>query len=82
MILVGRKRKVGTAGRFGARVGKKDREKIVEIERIQRQRHVCPNCGMKKVKRVAKGIWECKKCKTKFAGTSYYPKSELISKEG
>jgi large subunit ribosomal protein L37Ae len=73
---MGRTKKVGTAGRFGARYGKKVREKVAEIEKIQRQRHICPKCGMKKAKRIAKGIWKCKKCGAKFTGLSYYPKPE------
>ncbi|MEM5802203.1 MAG: 50S ribosomal protein L37ae [Candidatus Aenigmatarchaeota archaeon] len=71
---MGRTKKVGTAGRFRAGYGKKIREKIAEIEKIQKQKHICPYCGRPKVKRVAKGIWECKKCGNKFTGLCYYPK--------
>lgn len=70
---MGRKKKVGTAGRFGPRYGKKVREKIAEIEAIQRQKHVCPKCKKKAVKRVSSGVWECLKCGTKFAGKAYVP---------
>ncbi len=73
--------KVGSAGRFGARYGKKVREKIAEIEKLQKQKHLCPRCGEKKVIRISKGIWKCKKCNVKFAGLAYYPKHELIVKE-
>ena len=69
---MGRKKKVGTAGRFGARYGKKVREKVAEIERIQRKRHKCLNCKMYYAKRVAKGIFECKKCGSKFTGGAYW----------
>ena len=68
---MGRKKKVGSAGRFGSRYGRKVREKVAEIEREQKKRHVCPKCKMPYVKRVAAGIWECKKCGTKFAGKAY-----------
>jgi large subunit ribosomal protein L37Ae len=70
---MGRKKKVGTAGRFGPRYGKKAREKIAEIEAIQKQKHICPKCGKKAVKRVSTGIWECLKCGAKFAGKAYFP---------
>ena len=68
---MGRTKKVGTAGRFGARYGKKSRQGMAEIEKLQKQRHICPRCNMLYVKRVAKGIWECRKCGNKFAGPAY-----------
>jgi large subunit ribosomal protein L37Ae len=70
---MGRKKKVGTAGRFGPRYGKKIREKVAEIEAIQRQKHTCPKCGKRGVKRVSTGIWKCLKCGFKFAGKAYFP---------
>lgn len=76
-----RKKKIGAAGRFGPRYGKKARQMVTDIERIQKQRHTCPRCDMPYVKRIAKGIWYCKKCGVKFAGLAYYPKGEAIKKE-
>ncbi len=70
---MGRKKEVGSAGRFGPRYGKKVRKIVSSIEKIQKQRNICPKCNMPYVKRVAKGIWECKKCKIKFAGLAYMP---------
>lgn len=72
---MGRKKKIGSAGRFGSRYGKKVRSKIAEIEKTQRQRHVCPKCNLPHVSRVSAGIWICDKCGTKFSGLSYYPQS-------
>jgi len=66
-------RKIGTAGRFGTRFGVKLRKKISAVEKKLRQAHTCPSCQQKKVKRVAKGIWQCKKCNYKFAGKAYVP---------
>jgi large subunit ribosomal protein L37Ae len=69
-----------TTGRFGSRYGKGIKKKVAEIEKVQKRRHVCPSCGMPYVKRLASGIWVCKKCGTKFAGASYVPKAEIIKK--
>ncbi|GIU68569.1 MAG: 50S ribosomal protein L37ae [Candidatus Pacearchaeota archaeon] len=67
-------KKTKSAGRFGPRYGKKVKDKIVEIESIQRKKQNCPFCGKKGVKRLAKGIWFCKKCNKKFASNAYYLK--------
>jgi large subunit ribosomal protein L37Ae len=77
---VGRKKKIGTAGRFGSRYGKKDRQQVADIEKIQKQRHTCPRCGLPYVKRESTGIWKCKKCGNRFAGMAYYPRSEAFLK--
>lgn len=64
-------KKVGTAGRFGARYGKKLRSKIAEIEKKQKSWHKCPYCAKFKVKRVSVGIWQCRSCGAKFTGKAY-----------
>jgi large subunit ribosomal protein L37Ae len=68
-----RKKKVGAAGRFGPRYGRKVRLAVAEIEAVQRQRHVCPSCGTRAVKREAAGIWSCRKCGVKFAAGAWKP---------
>jgi len=78
---VGRTKKIGTAGRFGNRYGKKDRQKVADIEKIEKQKHLCPNCNMPHVKRFSSGVWICMKCGIKFAGLAYMPKSEAAKKE-
>ncbi len=70
-----RTKKIGSTGRFGARYGVKIRHRVRDIEAKQRQWHVCPNCGRKRLKRESTGIWVCRKCNTKFAGGAYYPKT-------
>ena len=65
-----KKKKIGAAGRFGAGYGK-PRERLIKIEKIQRKKQSCPFCkGI--AKRQAKGIWECNKCKKRFAGGTYH----------
>ena len=61
----------GSSKRFGARYGRKVRARIEKIESELRQKHLCPYCQKNKVKRVAKGIWECSKCSAKFAAKAY-----------
>jgi len=66
-------KKVSSAGRFGVRYGKKIRENVLLVERRQKKKQECPFCK-KIAKRLAKGIWQCKKCKKKFTGGAYYLK--------
>lgn len=70
---MGRKKSIGSAGRFGTRYGRKSRVLISKIEKDQKRRYVCPKCKMPYVKRVSAGIWKCKKCGAKFAGQAYSP---------
>jgi large subunit ribosomal protein L37Ae len=70
---LGRTKKIGSAGRFGPRYGRRPREEVRRIEIIQRSRHICPACGKKSLRRVASGIWACGVCKKKIAGGAYRP---------
>ena len=63
--------KLGSAKRFGARYGSKPKHKFAKIEKEQRKKHLCPYCNTLKVKRVAVGIWHCRKCGSKFTGKAY-----------
>lgn len=67
------KKKVGTAGRFGARYGKSIRQKVSDIEKRAKGKYECPKCHKIKVKRLSAGIWCCKSCDTKFGGKAYSP---------
>jgi large subunit ribosomal protein L37Ae len=68
--------KVGTTGRYGVRYGTKTKKAIREIEGRMKKEKVCPYCERPALKRIAAGVWYCKKCKSKFAGAAYFPKSE------
>jgi large subunit ribosomal protein L37Ae len=65
-------KKTKASGRFGAKHGKKARDKLVKVEDKQRIKQTCPFCKRDGVKRTAKGIWECKRCEKKFASNTYY----------
>jgi len=67
-------KKVGSTGRFGPRYGTKKKKMILKVE-SQTKNLVCPYCERVSLKKVAAGIWYCKKCKTKFAGGAYFPKT-------
>ena len=58
-------------GKFKARYGRKIRMKLAEMEKLQKQRYACPSCGLPYATRVSTGIFECKKCGTKFAAKAY-----------
>ena len=65
-------KKTKSAGRFGARYGRRAKSKLVKIEEKQNKKQMCPFCKKPGVKRVSKGIWKCSKCDKKFAGGTYY----------
>lgn len=68
---MGRTKKVGTSGRFGARCGTAGRKALAVVERGQKGWHKCPSCGQARVKRVSMGVWQCRKCMHKFASGAY-----------
>jgi len=63
--------KLGSAKRFGSRYGSKPKHKFAKIEKEHRKKHKCPYCNKVAVKRVAVGIWHCRKCNSKFTGKAY-----------
>ena len=67
-------KKSKSAGRFGARYGKKIKAKLVKVEEKQRKKQKCPFCEKLGIKKLSKGIWQCtrKKCDKKFASNTYY----------
>ena len=65
-------KKTKSAGRFGARYGKTVKMRLVKVEIKQRVKQKCPFCERIGVKRVSNGIWNCSKCKKKFASNTYH----------
>ncbi|MHA1408974.1 MAG: 50S ribosomal protein L37ae [Candidatus Odinarchaeia archaeon] len=70
---MGRTKKVGRTGRFGARYGATVRKRVRMIENKTYKPHKCPRCSTPKVKRVGLGIWKCKKCDYTFTGGCWVP---------
>jgi large subunit ribosomal protein L37Ae len=74
-------KKIGSTKRFGSRYGRKIRHRVGVIEREQRKLHKCPYCNAIQVKRIAAGIWQCRKCKVKFTGKAYSIGKKITFKE-
>ncbi|MFQ6136177.1 MAG: 50S ribosomal protein L37ae [Candidatus Hydrothermarchaeales archaeon] len=72
-------KKAGPAGKFGSRYGMRLRKRYAEIDRKMRKLHKCPSCQKIGVKRVASGIWQCRKCGAKFTGGAYLPKTSVAA---
>ncbi|MDR5656738.1 50S ribosomal protein L37ae [Halodesulfurarchaeum sp. HSR-GB] len=70
-----RRRRTGSAGRFGARYGRLARRRVAEIEADMHADHVCPECGSPSVDRQGSGIWECGSCGYTFTGGAYRPET-------
>jgi len=68
-------KKVGITGKYGPRYGTKTKNIVLDIETRKKKEKICPYCERPALKRIAAGVWYCKKCKTKFAGGAYFPKS-------
>ncbi len=75
---MGRTKHVGIAGKFGTRYGSTLRKQYKEVMEKRYAPHQCPFCGAKGyVRRISTGIWECRKCGSKWAGGAYIPRSGL-----
>ncbi len=66
-------KKVKSAGRFGSKYGVKIRKLVIAQDNLLATKWECTSCMKPSLKRVAAGIWECKKCRHKFAGGAFQP---------
>lgn len=69
--------KLGSASRFGVRYGTPLKQVVMGIEKTQKTRQTCPQCGRKSLKRRGYSIWVCKKCGAKVAGGAYEPQTGM-----
>lgn len=74
---MGKHKKTGLTGAFGARYGTSVRKRYLEIMKERKRLHECPQCHAKKVKRSSVGVWKCNKCEYTFAGGAYVPQTKL-----
>ncbi|MGC8651727.1 MAG: 50S ribosomal protein L37ae [Candidatus Micrarchaeia archaeon] len=57
--------------RYGATL----RERQKEVKAEKQARYKCDVCGRMAVKRIGTGIWQCRHCKTLYAGGAYTMKT-------
>jgi large subunit ribosomal protein L37Ae len=74
-------KKVGIAGKYGARYGVKIRKRLAEVETGRVQKRQCPRCKHVSVKRTDTGIWVCRRCDYKYAAGAYAPKIREFKRE-
>jgi large subunit ribosomal protein L37Ae len=68
---MGRTKKVGAAGKYGSRYGRKIRTLVVKAGTQNKFR--CPSCLKLTLRRESAGIWQCSHCGLKLAGKAYKP---------
>lgn len=66
-----RTKKVGPTGWMGPRYGIRIRRRVLEIDRARSKTAACPRCSTVTLHRVASGIFECRRCGTRFASGAY-----------
>ncbi|WP_309493116.1 50S ribosomal protein L37ae [Candidatus Hecatella orcuttiae] len=74
---MGRTKKVGIVGRFGARGGSSLRKARAKIEEEAKSIYECPQCLRRAVKKFSVGVWKCSRCGFTFAGGAYKPSTKL-----
>ena len=79
--IITREKTFGSVKRFGTRYGRTTKHNLSKIEAELKKKHKCPYCHKNSAKRVASGIWNCKKCGAKFTGKAYSVSKKIAVKE-
>jgi large subunit ribosomal protein L37Ae len=66
-----RTKKVGNTGWMGPRYGIRIRRRVLDIDRARSPNTACPRCSTVTLRRVASGVFECRRCGTRFASGAY-----------
>lgn len=74
---MGKTKKVKSAGKFRTSYGMKARRRYAAVDAAMNAAQSCPACNRLSVKRVAAGIWRCRKCEAKFVGGAYLAKTPI-----
>jgi len=69
--MAAKKKKIKASGKFGSGYGIRVRKNYNKVEAEQRKRQKSPFYEKAKAKRIAAGIWKCKKTGKVFAGPAY-----------
>jgi large subunit ribosomal protein L37Ae len=77
-IAIKKEKTFGSVKRFGVRYGRTVKHNLSKIEEELRKKHKCPYCHNLAVKRLALGIWYCKKCDSKFTGKAYSISKSIV----
>ncbi len=59
-----------------AKFGASNRKLVDKATRSKKSRYECPTCRKKMLSRKSNSIWNCKSCKSEFAGAAYTFTSE------
>ncbi len=66
-----RTKKVGNTGWMGPRYGIRLRRRVLDLDRARGASAACPRCSTVTIDRVASGVFECRRCGTRFASGAY-----------
>ena len=75
------KKVYGSVKRFGPRYGASLKQRYGKAEEEKRLSKKCPYCSYNKARRIAAGIWHCKKCKSKFTARAYSIQEKKVEAE-
>ena len=72
-----KKTKLKSASRFKSRYSSPLKQVVRDIEKQQKSKQKCPQCGRKALKRKGYSLWVCSKCGAVIAGGAYEPQTAV-----